>query len=115
MEYFDINEFKCPCCGRVEMDQSFLNKLDKSRDSAQVAFKVNSGYRCTKHNKDVGGSKTSSHLYGVAADISAPDSLSRFKIVESMISSGIKRIGIGKKFIHADDDELKIHGVIWLY
>ena len=32
---------------------------------------MNSGYRCDALNKAVGGSKTSQHRYGLAADITA--------------------------------------------
>lgn len=43
--------------------QTIRTKLGK-------AIKVTSGYRCVKHNADpkVGGSRTSRHLYGIAAD-----------------------------------------------
>ena len=44
-------------------EQTIRTKLGK-------AIKVTSGYRCVKHNADpkVGGSRTSRHLYGIAAD-----------------------------------------------
>lgn len=45
------------------------NVLDLIREAWGSAIKVNSGYRCEKLNKKVGGSKTSSHKYGFAVDL----------------------------------------------
>lgn len=47
-----------------------LYKLQTIRSKLGKAIKVTSGYRCVKHNADpkVGGSRTSRHLYGIAAD-----------------------------------------------
>lgn len=43
--------------------------LQPLRDIISHPFHVNSGYRCKKLNKAVGGSDTSAHLQGLAADI----------------------------------------------
>lgn len=45
------------------------NILDPLREAWGSPIKVNSGYRCEKLNKKVGGSKTSSHVYGFAVDL----------------------------------------------
>lgn len=45
--------------------------LDPLREEYGFPIVVNSGYRCRKLNKMVGGSKNSAHIYGRAADISA--------------------------------------------
>jgi hypothetical protein len=45
--------------------------LDPLRERYKKPIYVNSGYRCDALNKAVGGSKNSSHLYGLAADITA--------------------------------------------
>ena len=45
------------------------NLLDPLREVWGSAIKVSSGYRCEKLNKAVGGSKTSSHLFGFAVDL----------------------------------------------
>jgi uncharacterized protein YcbK (DUF882 family) len=44
--------------------------LDPLREAYGKPIKVNSGYRCPELNKIVGGSKTSQHVKGYAADIS---------------------------------------------
>lgn len=47
-----------------------LYRVTRTRTKLGKAIKVTSGYRCVKHNADpkVGGSRTSRHLYGIAAD-----------------------------------------------
>lgn len=41
----------------------------KDQNLGTPAIRINSGYRCEELNKAVGGSKTSAHLSGYAADI----------------------------------------------
>ena len=43
--------------------------LDPLREAWKSPIKVTSGYRCGVLNRAVGGSSTSAHLYGCAADI----------------------------------------------
>lgn len=47
------------------------NVLDPLRDIYGKPITVNSGYRCPELNKAVGGSVTSDHVKGFAADITA--------------------------------------------
>lgn len=44
--------------------------LDPLRDVIEIPIYINSGYRCEKLNKAVGGADNSQHLRGLAADIS---------------------------------------------
>lgn len=114
MKHFKIEEFTCPCCGEHKMDEEFLQVLDDIRDVANTPFIVTSGYRCEAHNGAVGGSPKSSHLKGVAVDISAETSWERYAIVHAAISNGISRIGISDDFIHLDDDK-KPQELLWVY
>ena len=52
------------------IDPELVQKMQTIRTKLGKAIKVTSGYRCVKHNADpkVGGSRTSRHLYGIAAD-----------------------------------------------
>lgn len=45
------------------------NVLQPARDALGIPLEINSGYRCKKLNRAVGGSRRSDHLYGRAADI----------------------------------------------
>ena len=48
------------------------NVLQPLRDAVGVPVKISSGYRCPALNKAVGGSATSQHMKGEAADIIIP-------------------------------------------
>lgn len=56
---------------------------------------VNSGYRCEKLNNAVGGSKTSQHRYGAAADIEANNgnNTKLFYCIKEMIEKGEIEVG----------------------
>jgi len=118
MKYFKEHEFSCQCgCGKgyEDMDEDFLFKLDRARGIAGVPFKLNSAFRCWKHNKEVGGSENSSHPEGCAVDIACTNSYKRFKIITALLEVGFNRIGIDDKFLHCDDDPAKPKELIWVY
>lgn len=115
MNFFDISEFECPCCGQNPMQQDFLDMIDKAREYANVPFEISSGFRCINHNRKIGSEDTSSHVKGCAADIIVRSSRSRYRILEGLIKAGFNRIGLANKFIHADSDKDKALNVIWVY
>lgn len=110
-----IKEFDCPCCGENHMIQPTFDRFVLARQISNVPYVINSGWRCKKHNKEVGGSDTSSHPLGSAGDIKSTTSAHRFQVIRGLREAGFNRIGIAKTFIHADDDRHKTPGVIWLY
>lgn len=97
------------------MDKYFLSKLDEAREMAGIPFHINSAYRTKEHNAKIGGSPNSSHLKGLAVDISATDSRTRYTILDALLSVGFNRIGIADTFIHVDLDKDKSQNVIWTY
>lgn len=97
------------------MDLDFLAKLDEAREIADIPFKINSAFRTPEHNAKIGGKPNSSHLRGLAVDIRAADSRTRFIILEALIKVGFNRIGIAKTFIHVDLSEDKAQKVVWVY
>ena len=117
MKHFKSSEFDSPDTpgsGQL-MDADFLQLLDDAREIANIPFKINSGYRTTQHNMSVGGKVESSHLKGLAADISVKYSRNRFIILNALIAVGFSRIGIAKTFIHVDSDSTKDKNVYWVY
>lgn len=72
---FHLSEFRCPCCGLGDdiVSQDLINALQNVRDNWGREMVVNSGYRCAKHNSDIGGAPGSAHLTGQAADIKDPN------------------------------------------
>jgi len=116
MRYFKESEFDCKCnCGKNEMNEDFMNRLDKAREYSATPYIINSGMRCPEHNKRVGGADTSSHLKGLAADIQAKDSRQRYEILIGLLAIGFNRLGIGSDFIHVDADESKLSRAVWVY
>lgn len=64
--------------------------------------------------KSKGRNGRSSHCKGIAVDIGVSNHQQRLYIVAALISVGFRRIGVGKTFIHVDDDESKVPSM-WLY
>ena len=64
------------------LEQLVDNILDPLREKYGKPIKVNSGYRCEALNKAVGGSKTSQHRYGQAADITGNSKSENKKLFE---------------------------------
>jgi len=97
------------------MNLLFLAKLDLAREYAGIPFKINSAFRTPEHNAKIGGKPNSSHLRGLAVDISISDSRTRYIVLEALIHVGFDRIGIADTFIHVDDDKYKSSNVVWTY
>jgi uncharacterized protein YcbK (DUF882 family) len=115
LQYFGMEEFKCPCCGLFPMDGHFLKQLDHARLLAGIPFIITSGFRCITHNTQVGGKVDSAHRVGLAVDIWCDNSRDRYIIIEALIVTGFTRIGIRKDFIHVDMDCTKHPRVMWTY
>lgn len=117
LKYFKKEEFACHCgCGSEDMNPGHMKQLDQARGLAGIPFKINSGYRCSEHNRAIGSKDTSSHLRGWATDIeTGDDSRCRFLILRALIVVGFRRVGIAKTFIHVDNDPDKDQKVGWLY
>ena len=96
------------------MNVNFLAKLDEAREYANIPFIINSAYRSPSHPESI-KNPTSSHIKGLAVDIKAKDSITRFKVLDALIAVGFNRIGIAGTFIHVDLDLDKSQNVIWTY
>lgn len=98
----------------TNMSKEFLFVLDEAREIAGIPFIINSAYRSLEHPLSI-KNPSSSHIKGLAVDIKATDSKTRFKIVKALIQVGFTRIGIADTFIHVDLDLDKTKNVIWTY
>jgi len=96
------------------MNVDFLAKLDEAREYAGIPFIINSAYSSPKHPESI-RNPTSSHIKGLAVDISAKDSRTRFLILDALLVVGFSRIGVAGTFIHVDLDFSKSQNVIWTY
>ena len=110
-----MKEFEChdgcemPAEARANIEALVREVLDPSRERLGKAIRVNSGYRCAKHNLKVGGAVGSQHMKGEAADIVPGDSLERLvRIIKeqgvfdqmivypTFVHVSYKRIGINR-------------------
>jgi uncharacterized protein YcbK (DUF882 family) len=117
LRYFTDSEFaECnPPCNKDDLSQIFLELLDSARHLSGVPFILTSGFRSKIYEIEQGRDGSSSHTKGLAVDIKADNSVTRFKIINALISVGFNRIGIGKDFIHVDMDKAKPEKVLWHY
>jgi len=82
-------------------------------DEFDCPTQLGSGYRTPMYNTNhFMASTTSTHLIGRAAHIECVNAKKRLKIVESLSMVGFKRFGLGSKYIHVDNDDLKPN-MIW--
>ncbi len=96
-EHFNVSEFRCKCGGthgtiiNPELPEK-LEKLFKALNCSKII--VNSGYRCTSHDKTVGGSGSGHHVYGNAADIVCYDQSGKI-ISSKKVSCVAQDVGFG--------------------
>lgn len=117
IKYFKPQEFDSPDEPGSGQNMSFdlVQILDKARQKCGRPLVLHSGMRSQTHNTDVGGVNESAHTLGFAVDIDCQDSQSRFDLIKIFTDLGIRRIGIGKTFLHVDIDPDKPQSVVWLY
>lgn len=71
------------------LDDLMWNVLDPIRRMWGKPIIVNSGYRCPKLNAAIGGSATSQHMKGEAADITAGDPTKNKELFDMIAQSAI--------------------------
>lgn len=116
-KYFKPSEFQAcvPSCSIDDMDGAFLALLDDIREAAGIPLVLNCAYRSREWDIAKGRSGNSAHTRGLAVDIRCTSNSNRMKIVRAALLCGVKRIGIGKTYVHLDADETLTQGVIWHY
>lgn len=71
---FTVREFRCrDGTDTIMIDEGLVVLLQCIREHFGKAVTITSGYRTAAHNAKVGGSKSSQHLLGRAADIQVAD------------------------------------------
>lgn len=110
---FKKREFRCKCgkCTEFLVDDALIEHLQKIRDHFGVSITINSGYRCKAHNPKVGGSATSHHPKGKAADIRVKG-VKPIDVAKYAESIGVQRIGLYEsaeegEFVHIGSDTRK--------
>lgn len=116
-KYFTEKEFtRCtPSCSMRDMDGEFLDLLDRIREKAGTPLVLNCAYRSREYDRIKGRTGNSAHTRGRAVDIRCNTSANRYRIVSAALACGVTRIGIGKTFVHLDNDKTLPQGVIFDY
>ena len=109
---FKLKEFECKCgCDMpLEVYENIIklaSQLQFLRDYTGRPITINSAYRCPEHNAKVGGSKTSQHLLGKAADITIQSlkPIEVYALIEDLIDMGHMLqggLGLYDTFVHYD-------------
>lgn len=94
MRYFELGEFvhsdialrkgmdNTPSFSQVHHLEDLITRiLDPLREAWGSPLRITSGYRCPELNRAVGGSKTSAHLTGYAADVQPTDTRRTAKFI----------------------------------
>ncbi len=99
---FNLKEFECRCCKQVKIDSELVRLLQELRNKIGQPIIITSGYRCEKHNKEVGGKEDSYHLQGLAVDVTGSFQVGRVALIAKDV--GFRGIGIyrEKHFLHLD-------------
>ena len=101
--HFTSTEFACRCgCGACTVDPSLLQSLETLRAKVGAPVIVNSGVRCLDHNRHVGGSPASQHLFGRAADIRVPGMTGEELYRMASTIPALKGFGVAGGWIHLD-------------
>lgn len=99
---FDRSEFACRCqCGYDDINILLVNRLQAIRDITGLKMIINSGCRCEKHNREVGGAPDSYHLTGQAADWRFEPASYTWYVMLSRWSGGFHYYE-DKGFVHTD-------------
>lgn len=121
------NEYRCSCCGLLppgfninDPKYAFLfQDFWQIRTAWGKPLKISSGYRCPAHNKAIGGSYLSVHMFGLALDLDcAPDEVEDLFTTVLSINPDL-RIGkytISGSFVHIDSGYLitPIASIHWI-
>lgn len=108
---FISREFDCKgngCCDTTYIDPNLVYYLQQIRTHFNQPITITSGYRCEKHNANVGGEKGSYHMKGMACDFVVKN-VSPLEVAKYAESIGVKGIGCytNQGFTHIDTRDWK--------
>lgn len=95
-KHFKLSEVHCHgkgCCSTTKIDIEVVKIAEKMRCALGVPITIESGYRCSTHNKAVGGANGSGHCMGTALDLTTAK-VSRERLAVLAELCGATRIGI---------------------
>lgn len=126
---FTMDEVRCRCCGRQNMNFGTISKFQKARDILGLPIYMVSYCRCIEHNKEIGGKWDSAHIITPrlrchAGDVTLSPNRTlpmggheMFILMDALRKAGFVRFGlpVSRKSVHADDDTGKVQNTMWFY
>ena len=101
---FKHEEFACPCCNKQNIHHSFVDRLQRLRNTYGKPMQITSGFRCQEYDEKLGGKKA--HQSGHAADMLIPGS-DIYHFLNLAYQHGFTGIGVKAhgdvRFVHLDD------------
>jgi len=100
----------------LQIDSKLLDGLEALQSLAGAPVIVHAGYRCPRHNQQVGGVPGSEHLAGLAADVSVPGlSMQRmYELALEVPQFAAGGIGVyDGNFLHVDVRQCKVGAGQW--
>ena len=114
---FKLEEFKCSCCGLIDINSDLLDLLQTAREVVGP-LQITSAYRCPEHNNNVSSTGLSGpHTTGKSVDIHVSNSQHRKQLID-YFTNKVTGLGIAKTFIHIDiltSDEVPHRPNCWIY
>lgn len=110
---FKSEELACSCCGKEEIQQWALDKLQAVRDIVDRPLSITSAYRCSNHPVEARKTKAGTHNQGIAFDIYVASGVERHELITTGLLVGANGIGVDKNFIHLDFRDST--PVVWTY
>ena len=104
-DHFTEHERACPCCGWRRENKTLVSALEALRGlCGDVPIHVTSWCRCQRWNDTVGGTLTSKHTFGQAADIivQGMEPVEVAAQAEKVPAFSHGGIGIYDNFVHVD-------------
>ena len=110
--HFNSKEFRCKCGEKhdYKVSEELVQKLEELYAFMNCSkIIISSGYRCVKHDKNVGGSGTGQHTVGTAADMCCYDKSGNpihtskvCCVAQDLGFKGIANINAAHQYIHLD-------------
>lgn len=106
---FTSKEFNCHgqgCCSETLIDSKLVEYVQQIRDHFNKPVQISSGYRCSTHNRNIGGATNSYHTRGQAADIYiqgiAPSEIAKYAESIGVLGIGLYETSSDGFFVHID-------------
>lgn len=111
--HFSYVEFRCkgaaiPECRRIWVLRAHVRRLEAYRAKlGNTPVRIVSGCRCKQRNKEVGGARSSQHLFGAASDIQGLVTVAQRQQMKLFAGLGFK--ASTNKVVHVDSRDLSGH------